>query len=226
MILEMLGDRQRILADAIHTEGKGLDTLHDQETVHWSLARTHITQRHDACTNDIGRQTGLSEHHAVVRNVRFVKPVEALLVGSPVELIRINNDPTDDGPMAGHVFGQRVYDDVTAMFDGSAQVWCRNGVVDNDGHAVRVGNVRDLFKIHYVSCRVADGFAVDRFGFTVDQSGHCVQIFWIDKPGFDAKLGKGMGKEVVGSTIQGRHAEEVVTRLSNGHKGIGGCRLP
>ena len=66
MILEVLGDRQRILTDSIHPEGESLDTLHDQEAVHWSLACAHVAQRYDACAEDIRWQTGLSEHHAVV----------------------------------------------------------------------------------------------------------------------------------------------------------------
>ena len=110
-----------------------------------------------------------------------------------------------------------MHDDVTAVFDGAAQVRRRNSVVDDDRDPVCMGNVSDLFKVHHVSCRVADRFAVDCLGLAINQSSHCIEIFRIDKPGFDPKLGKGMGKEVVGPTIQSGHADEVVTGLGNGH---------
>ena len=95
-----------------------------------------------------------------------------------------------------------MHNNVAAVLKGSAKVWGGNGVIDDNRHAVSVGDVGDFGQVDDVTGRIADGFAVDRLGFAVDQRSHGVEILRVGESRLDAKLRKGVRKEVIRTTVQ------------------------
>jgi len=88
-----------------------------------------------------------------------------------------------------------------------------------------VRDFSDFLQVDDVAARVADRFAEHALGAVVDQCRHRVQVFRIDKSGFDTHLWKGVRKQVVSATVQRRHADDVIAGLGNSLDRIGGCSL-
>jgi hypothetical protein len=77
MVLQELGDLQRVVADAVHAQRQRLDALQDQEGVERADRGAHVAQRHDAGAADVGGGAeGFGVDDAVVGNVRLVEALE------------------------------------------------------------------------------------------------------------------------------------------------------
>ena len=104
--------------------------------------------------------------------------------------------------VAAEVLGQRMHDDVGAVLEGAAQVGRGHGVVDDDRHAVLVGDFGELLEVGDVAERVADRFAEDRLGLAVDQLLEGFRIAVVGEAHVDAVLRQGVGEQVVGAAVQ------------------------
>ena len=92
VLLQVLGHRQRVVADAVHAQRQGLDALQNEEGVERRERCTGVAQRHHAGAADEGCGTQrLGVDHAVVGHVRLVQATEARLVLGPRKLARIDD---------------------------------------------------------------------------------------------------------------------------------------
>ena len=110
--------------------------------------------------------------------------------------------PPIDGAVAADILGQRMHDDVGAEVERPAQVGRRHGVVDDQRHAVLVGDLRQLLDVDDIARRVADGFAEHRLGLVVDQLLEAVVIVAGGHAHLDALAREGVGEQVVGAAIE------------------------
>ena len=127
--------------------------------------------------------------------------------------------------MAGDVLGQRVHDDVGAMFNWPAQVGRGHGVVDDQRDTVGVGDFGQLLEIGDVAERVADRFAVDGLGLAVNQRGKGFRLAVVGEAHRDAVLRQGVREQVVGAAVERRRRNDVVAGFGDGHDRVGDCRL-
>ena len=65
--------------------------------------------------------------------------------------------------MAADELGCRVYRDINPVIKGPQQVW-RNGVIEDKGDAVVMGDACNAFEISHVELRVSYGFGVHGLG--------------------------------------------------------------
>ena len=88
------------------------------------------------------------------------------------------------------------------MFNGSAEIRASHGVIDNQRHTRAVGDIGKPADIGDVAQGVANRFAIDRFGFGIDEFFEIIRSAVIGELHLDAVLREGVGKEVVGAAIQ------------------------
>ena len=123
VLLQELGQRQRVIADAIHAQRQGLDPLQDQERIHRRKRRALVAQRHHTRTANVGRRAErLGVDDAMVADIRFVQAWEALAVLRPREFATIDNGATDAVAVATQILGERMHDDIGAVLDRAQQV--------------------------------------------------------------------------------------------------------
>lgn len=220
--LQMLGERERVVADAIHPKGERLYPLEDEEGVEGGQRGAGVAQRDDAGAADVGGGAqGLGVDDAVVAGVGLVQALEAFLVLGPGELAGVDDGAADGGAVAAQVLGQRVHDDVGAVLEGAAEIGRGNGVVDDQGDAVVVGDLGDGLDVGDVALRVAEGLDKDGLCLGVDEGGEGLGLAVVGEAGGDAVLRKGVGQQVVGPPIEGAGGEDVVAGLGDGEDGVG-----
>ena len=216
--LQEFGDFQRVFAVALHAQRQRFQPLQNQEGVERRQAGAHRAQRDGAGAADVG---GVAEclgvDHAVVADFRFAEALEARLVFGPRELARVDDDAGDAGSVAAHVLGQRVDDDVGAVLERAGQIGAWHSVVDDQRHAVRVGDRGKRGEIDDVAERVADRFAVDGLGTLVDQLGRAGRIVRIAESHLDAVLRQRVREQVVGAAVQRRSRDDVVAGFGQRH---------
>lgn len=91
--------------------------------------------------------------------------------------------------MAADIFGQAVYDYVSAVFDGLAEYRGGDRVVDDERHTTGVGGLGQRGQIDDVACWVADALAVDCLGLVVDKGGDGLGAVILAKRTSTPKLG-------------------------------------
>ena len=157
MLLQVLGNRQCVVADAVHAQRQRFHALQDQEGAHRAQRRAHVAQRHHARAADVGGCSQcLGIDHAVVAHVRLVQTLETRLVLGPGELAAVDDHAANAVAVATQVFGQRMYDDVGTMLEGAAQIRAGHGVVDDQRHAGGMGNGGQRRNVGDVAQWVAD----------------------------------------------------------------------
>jgi hypothetical protein len=128
--------------------------------------------------------------------------------------------------MAAQVLGQRVHDDVGALFERPAQVGAGHGVVDDQRHAVAVRHRGQRRQVGDVALRVAQALDEDRLGAAVDQRLEARRVAVVGEADLDAVLRQRVCEQVVGAAVQRRRRHDVVARLGDGLHRIGDRRLP
>ncbi|CAM4172240.1 hypothetical protein ACAN107058_23330 [Paracidovorax anthurii] len=218
-------DGQRVLADAVHAQGQGLDALQDQEGAVRRERGARVAQRHHARAADEGRLAQrLGVDHAVVARVGLVELRKAFLVPGPGELAAVHDGAADAVAVAAQVLGERVHHDVGAVLDRAQQVGAGHGVVHDQRHAVVVRHLRQRGDVGHVAQRVADGFDEHRLGPRVDVPGEARRIARIGEARGDALARQRVGEEVVGAAVERAGRDDVVARLRDGLDGVGDGR--
>ena len=69
------------------------------------------------------------------------------------------------------------------MFDGTAEVGCGGGIVDDQGNAGLVGDLPKGAEIADITAGIGDGFAEDGAGVLVNRGFHRVEIFGVNEFG-------------------------------------------
>ena len=126
--------------------------------------------------------------------------------------------------MATDVLGQRVHDDIGAVVKGPAEQWRGDGIVDNQGDAGGVGDLRPALDVHHVARRIADGLAEQGPGIVIDERSHALEIVSLGEAGLDALPREGVGKQVVGAAVQLRGADDIGADLRDGLDGVANRR--
>ena len=129
--------------------------------------------------------------------------------GRPVELAAVHDHSPDRGSVAADPLGGRVDDDVGAPIDRPGEDR-GEGVVDDDGDLVFVGDGGDALEIGHVQARVADRLEVDGLGPGVDRLLELGELGAVDEAEVDAVLGQGVLEEVVRAAVQRRAGDDVV----------------
>ena len=91
--------------------------------------------------------------------------------------------------------------DARAVLDGPDQVGGAEGVVDDQGQAMLVGNGGDGVNIGDVGVGVAQGFQIDGLGIGQDGSFHLGKVMGVHESSGNTELGKGVGQEVEAANI-------------------------
>ena len=111
--------------------------------------------------------------------------------------------------MAADPFGRGVDDDVRTVLDGLRQQR-REGVVDDDRHAVLVSDVGDGLEVVDVQAGVADELKEDRLGLVIDGAVEGGGVGAIHEGSGDADLGQRVLEQVVGAAVQAGAADKVI----------------
>jgi len=98
------------------------------------------------------------------------------------------------------------------VFERAAEVRRRERIVDEQRHAVVVGDVRDALDVGRDQRGVPDRLEVDVRGVLVDGLGVPLVVERVDEPGRDAAALDGVGEVGVGAAVQRRGGDDVVTR--------------
>src|SRR3546814_14903992 len=93
-------------------------------------------------------------------------------------------------------------DDVRAMFDRAAEIWCRHGVVDDQRHARLVRHFGDRGYVGDDPTRIGERFDEDRAGVLVNGGGEGGGIVGVDEAAFPAHLAKALAKMVARAAIE------------------------
>ena len=222
MSAEIGGQTHGVVTDAIHAQGKGFDALQDHERVEWRNRRTHVAKRHHARATDVGsRPQGLGINHPVVADIGLIQAWKALLVLRPGKLATIHNGASHTVAMTGQILGERMHDDVGTMVDGAHEVGAGHGVVHDQRHPMRMGDLGQRGDIRDVTQWVANRLAVDGLGFVINQLGKTGRVTGIGEPDLNALLRESVSKEVIGAAIQRAGRNDVVARLRDRLDGIG-----
>ena len=153
-----LGDRQRIVAMALHAQRQRLDAGQDQEGVERRHRRPEVAQAQHPAGNREGEiAEGLVQDDAVIFRARLRQHRIAALA-RPVEGAGIDDHAADRIAVAAEKFRQRMHDDVGAVLDRLHRVGRRQRVVDDERHA---GALARSSPIAAMSVTTPPGLAID-----------------------------------------------------------------
>ena len=139
----------------------------------------------------------------------------------PVEGAAVYDDAAKGGAVTADELGGGVDNDVRAVLNGPDQIGGAEGVVNDQGQAVAVGDFRDGVNVGNIGVGIAKGFNVDGLGVGLNGGFHFFQIMGIHKAGGNAPLGKGVGQQIAGAAINGLLGHDVLALLGQCLNGIG-----
>ena len=122
------------------------------------------------------------EVEAVIGRLRLREGGE-LVRGRPVELATIDNHAAGDGPVAGQVFRHGADHQRRSMLNRAAEIASGRGVVDNQGEAGVIGNLRNGVEVCDIAAGIGNRLTEDRARILVDGGLDRVGIIKIDKTG-------------------------------------------
>ena len=123
--------------------------------------------------------------------------------------------------MSADEFRSRMDDDVGAVLDRTDQVGRAEGIVDDDRQTVLMRKLRNHVDIRNIAVRVAESLEVDRLGVRSDRAFDFSEIMCIYECRADSELRECVGKEIVGSAVDGFLRNDVIAVLGKRLYGIG-----
>ena len=111
---------------------------------------------------------------------------------------------------------------VSAVLNGADQVRGAEGVVDDQGQAVLVGNLGNGVNVGNVRVGVAQGLQVDGAGVLLDGVLDLGQVMGVDEGGSHAESGQGVLQQVGGTAVDGLLGDDVTAVLGS-HAALKGC---
>ena len=96
--------------------------------------------------------------------------------------------------MPAQEFRQGMDDDVGAILDRLQQKRRGDGIVDDQWHAVTVGDVGEAFDVADITRGIADAFAVDRPRVFIDELFHVARVIRFGKSRRDVEPRQDMGE--------------------------------
>jgi hypothetical protein len=111
----------------------------------------------------------LGVNQPVIGRVGLVEHRKAARMVAPRKASGIDDRAAQRSAVPAEEFGQRVDDDIGAVFDRTQQDRCRHRIVDHQRHAVPCRDLRQRRNIADVAGRIADALAEYRTRVVVDQ---------------------------------------------------------
>ena len=141
--------------------------------------------------------------------------------GVPVEVAAIDDDAAHLCGVSVHILRGGVGDDVGAPLEGTAVDGCGECVIDDEGHAVLVGDACKLLDVQNLAARVRDGLAEQRLGVGTEGCRDFLLAGLLRYKGaLDAQLLQRDAEEVVRATVDFVGSDEVVAGLTDVEDGI------
>src|ERR1700733_6359848 len=151
---------------------------------------------------------------AMIGRIWLVECGELVRMLLPVEIAAIHNRPAERGAMAAQKLGKRMDDDIGAMFDRPQQDGCGDGVVDDQWHAMTVGDPGQALDVTDVACRVADAFTEHCSRVLVDHFLDRLGTIALGKSDTDSLAWQKMSEEGVGGAVELRRGDHIASQLS------------
>ena len=101
------------------------------------------------------------------------------------------------------------------MLQRTNQIWCAEGVVDNEGDAVLVSHSSHAFQVEHVAVGVAESLGIYNFCVGLDGSLEGVEVVYIYNGISDALRSQRVGNQVVRTAIQVVGSYDVVAGTGN-----------
>lgn len=145
---------------------------------------------------------------------------ESLAVLAPVEAAAVNNNTANSRAVATNPLGRRVDNNVGTVLKRANKVASSaKGVVDDHGHTIVMGNLRNGFKIGDVVAGISDALNVNGLCLVVDELLKVFGLVTIDKLGVDAQARQCDLELIVSATVEVRGADDVVASVSKSSDG-------
>ena len=218
MALQELGNGQAVRAMTRHAHMQALERAIQEKRC---LRVLHGAKIAHELRGGLGNEGTLATElldigHAVVALVGRGETRELVRMGHPVKLAVVDDNAAQVGSMSIHVLGGGVRDDIGAPLKGTAHHGRREGVVDHQRHAVVMRGLGKALNIEYGEGGIGDGLAKDEF--SVGLKG-CLELL-IGAVGGNERAGQahtthGMGKQVVGTAVDGRARDHVIAGAGN-----------
>ena len=122
--------------------------------------------------------------------------------------------------MTADKLGGGVNHNVRAVLDGPDQVGGAEGVVDDQGQAMLVGNGGDGVNVGNVGVGIAQSFQIDGLGVGPNGGLHFGKVVGVHKGGTYAEGGQRVGQQIVAAAIDGLLGHDVITGLSKSLNGV------
>ena len=159
------GDGPGVGLVALEPHGHRLEALKEQEGVEGRQGGAGVAQLDGAGPHGegpLGEVAG--EDDTVEGRLGLVEHREAVGVVGPREPAAVDDGPAEGGAVAADELGQRVDDDIGAVLERLEHERGGHRVVDDEGHAGRMGHRGHRLEVDDVAGRVADGLAEDGAG--------------------------------------------------------------
>ena len=115
--------------------------------------------------------------------------------------------------MAAEELGERVNDDVGAVFDRLAEIRCRQRVVDDQRHACALGDLGDRLDVGDDAARIGDRLDEDRLGLRADAALEGGDVVGIGPHHVPAEVLEGVVELVDRAAIELLRGHELLARL-------------
>ena len=153
---------------AVQPQGEGLHPLEQQKGVEGRDDGAGVPQENGADIGDKGGGAGgVRKGYAVIAGVGLGDG-GVLPRGLPVEFAGVHDDAAQGGAVAAQELGGRVDHDIGAMRNGTDEIGRAEGVVDDQGQTVPVGDGGDGVNVRDVAVGIAQRLQVNCLGVWPD----------------------------------------------------------
>ena len=227
MFLQKLGHLLSVFAMAGNTQVESFKTDIEKESVHRTLDRAQVShQLGSSLGNESLLAKSLGVGQSVVRLVGLCKSGELVGVFVPVKVAAVNDTSAHCESVTVHILCGRVDNDVGAPFKRTAVDRSGKSVVNDQRHAVAVGDTRKLLKIKHVTSRIRDSFGKEAFGVGAESLSYfLLRSVGIHHSAFDTEFFHRYQKEVVSASVDILAADKMVASLADVEYRIKACCL-
>ena len=221
MIAEKFGYLSGVFDVALYAERHGLDTLKKQKAIERRHRGASVSLGYSAATGDeCGSAVMFDVNDAVISGLRTGEHVIAVGIIAPGEFSAVNDHSANRSSVAAHELGHGMDDDIGAVLDGAKQDWRCHGVVDDQRHAVLVGNSCEPLDVRDVSGRIPYAFAEYGSGIFVDQFLDILGAIALRKTARDPLFRKNVLEQRVSGAVQLRERNNVVAGFRDVHERV------
>ena len=225
--VQELGNLAGVLDMPLDAQRQRLDALQQQKRIHRRKHGAHGALVHAAAAADEGRgAVMLGVNEAVVGRVGLREHGVARRIVGPREGAAVHDDAAQRGSMAAHEFRHRVDDDVRAVVDGPHQHRRRDGVVDDQWHAVAMRDGGERLEIAHIAGRITDGLAKNCAGIVVDQGLDIGRAVRLRETHLHSHPRQDVREEGVSRAVQLRHRHDVAPHFGGVQRRVIQRRLP